>query len=119
MVTAVWAVAASAIGIIALVAANEDDEATARAVSKELNRVQRDVNTRLDTLEQDINDLARREDVTRLEQRVGRAEDRASAAAKDANAATDTTDDLRTRIEELEADVDANADGGNNNQDEN
>ena len=116
IVTAIWAVAASAIGIIALIAANEADEETSKTVSKELTRVQDDVNARLDSLEQDINELARREDVTRLEQRIARVEDNASKAARDAKSANDSIDDLETRIEDLEASADSDtggADGGN------
>jgi len=112
IVTAIWAVAASAIGIIALIAANETDDETARTVSRELTRVQRDVNARLDSLEQDINELARRDDVTRLEQRIGRVESSARRAARNASNAGDSVDSLETRVEDLEADADAGDDGG-------
>ena len=111
LVTAIWAVAASAIGIIALVTANEADEETAQAVSKELTRVQRDMNARLDSIEQDMNELARRGDVTRLEQRLARAEDSARKAARDASRASDSIDSLETRVEDLEAEADDDTGG--------
>jgi hypothetical protein len=113
-VTAIWAVAASAIGIIALIQANEADEETANAVGKQLTRVQRDTNARLDSIEQDINELARRDDLTRLEQRVARVEDNATKAARDARTASDSVEDLETRVEDLEADADAGGPGNGN-----
>ena len=84
LVTAVWAVAATAVALIALL--SEDDErgeGVAGPSREQVTQLERDVNARLDTIEEDTPSLAQQEDVTKLAQRLSRVEDDASKAAND------------------------------------
>jgi septal ring factor EnvC (AmiA/AmiB activator) len=104
VVTGVWALAASAIAIIALLDNGEEqkrDPGVARV--GQLNRLQENVNERLDELESRLDELPTSEDVRKLERRVQRAETRASAAQDDASGVREDVDDLQTRVEELES----------------
>jgi septal ring factor EnvC (AmiA/AmiB activator) len=104
VVTGVWAVAASAIAIIALLDNGEEqkrDPGVARI--GQLNRLQENVNERLDDFESRLEELPTSEDVRKLERRVRQAETRASAAQDDASGVREDVDDLQTRVEELES----------------
>ena len=76
-VAAVWAVAATALGVIALLKANEDDSADRTAAAGELGQVQRQLNSRIDDLESRIDELPTSDDVVEArrpaEERRGRA----------------------------------------------
>ena len=117
LVTAVWALAAMAIALIALLSLDDTAEKESRNVSQQVTRLQKDVDRRLDALEEDVSGLARREDVTNLAKRLSRVETRASKEADDAADTQKQIDDLETRIEELESAPDdtggAGAGGGN------
>jgi hypothetical protein len=103
VVAGVWAVAASAIAIIALLDSGEEeqrDPGTARV--GQLTRLRDDLNERMDDLESRVDELATSEDVRKLERRVRRAETRASGASDDASGVREDVDDLQQRVEELE-----------------
>jgi uncharacterized protein YoxC len=104
LVAGVWAAAATAIAIIALVQANQDnsEEIGARTASQ-IGRVQRDLNERLDQIEQRLDGLAPAEDVTRLDNRLKKVEDSVSKASERLDPIADDVDDLQTRVEELES----------------
>jgi polyhydroxyalkanoate synthesis regulator phasin len=109
-VAGIWAVAATALGVIALIEANKDDSADQTKAAGELGRVQRQLNSRIDDLESRIDDLPTSEDVSKLDGRLKTVEDDAdkSAAAADklsgrVDGIEGQVDDLETRVEELES----------------
>jgi archaellum component FlaC len=103
LVAGVWAAAATAIAVIALVTANQDDseEIGARTASQ-IERVQRDLNERLDQIEQRLDEVAPAEDVTRLDDRLKKVEQTATKTSDRIDTLADDVDDLQSRVEELE-----------------
>jgi septal ring factor EnvC (AmiA/AmiB activator) len=113
VVTGVWAVAASAIAIIALLEVGQDDTRDPNvATVGQLNRFQQNVNERVDELESRIDELPTSSDVQRLERRLRQAENRASGARDDASAVRSDLDDLQQRVEDLESQQDTGGTGG-------
>jgi hypothetical protein len=112
-VAGVWAVAATAIAIIALVDQDEssNQDGTGDSASQ-LSRVQRALDRRLDGLEENVRDLPQSEDVRRLEGRLQQAEERSSQASEDAGTANETVGDLERRVEDLEQQVEEQQQGG-------
>jgi predicted nuclease with TOPRIM domain len=103
LVAGVWAAAATAIAVIALVTASQDDsEEIGAQTASQIGRVQRDLNERLDEIEERLGDLAPAEDVTRLDNRLKKVENAASKTSNRLDAIADDVDDLQTRVEELE-----------------
>jgi hypothetical protein len=103
LVAGVWAAAATAIAVIALIQATQDDsEEIGAKTASQIGRVQRDLNERLDGIEQQLGDLAPAEDVTRLDNRLKKVEDAASKTNDRLGTLADDVDDLTTRVEELE-----------------
>jgi predicted nuclease with TOPRIM domain len=106
IVAGVWAVAATALAVFALIQANRaDDEGREQAVG-ELGRVQRQLNERIDELERRVDSLPTSADLTALEDRLGTVEDDASQATEDAERLGNRVDDLETRVDELEQEPD-------------
>jgi septal ring factor EnvC (AmiA/AmiB activator) len=103
LVAGVWAAAATAIAVIALVQASQDDsdEITAQTADQ-IERVQRDINARLDDIEEQLGDLAPAEDVTRLDNRLQKVENAATKTNDRLDTIADDVADLQTRVEELE-----------------
>jgi predicted nuclease with TOPRIM domain len=101
-VTAVWAVAATALGVIALIQANKDDEGARTQAAGELGRVQRELNDRIDKLESRVDELPTSDDLTKLESRLKDAEDKADKTAGDVKDLSSRVDDLETRVDDLE-----------------
>ena len=110
-VAGVWALAATAIAVIALLDDGDDEDARrgeARTAAQ-IARTQRALGERIDTLESRIGNLPQSEDVTRLDNRLKQVQEQASQAARDARAgrdAGDRLDDLEGRVEDLEQDAD-------------
>ena len=109
-VAGIWAVAATALGVIALIEANKDDTGDQTAAAGELARVQKQLNSRIDDLESRIDDLPTSDDVSKLDGRLKAVEDdadksRAAADKLDGRVADleGRVDDLETRVEELES----------------
>jgi TolA-binding protein len=103
LVATVWAAAATAVAIVALVdRGGEAGTDRSASLATQISRVQRVTDRRIDELESRLDDLARGEDVTKLDQRLREVEDDASRAASDAKAARDTATDLEQRVEDLE-----------------
>jgi septal ring factor EnvC (AmiA/AmiB activator) len=103
IVAGVWAVAASAIAIIALLAANDQPQRSPGAVTgSQLSGVQRDLDQRIDALEKQVKTLPQSDDVSKLENRLKRAEDRANGARDDVKALRTDFDDLKQRVDDLE-----------------
>ncbi len=101
-VTAVWAVAATALGVFALIEANKDDDSARTQAAGELGRVQRALNDRIDELESRIDELPTSDDVSKLDGRIKDIEDSADRAATNAERLGNRVDDLESRVEELE-----------------
>ena len=86
IVAGVWAVAATALAVFALIQANQEDEAGREEAAGQIGRVERQLNDRIDTLEQRIEGLPSSEDVANLEDRLGRVEDDARAQPRTSSA---------------------------------
>jgi TolA-binding protein len=109
-VAAVWAVAATALGVIALLEANKDDSADQTRAAGELGRVQKQLNSRIDDLEGRIDELPTSDDVSKLDGRLKAVEgkvDKSTAATDRLSSRVDDldgrVDDLESRVEELES----------------
>jgi uncharacterized coiled-coil protein SlyX len=103
LVASVWAVAATAIGVIALVVANrfDEDELNARTAGQ-IREVQRDLENRIDELETRIGELPTSEDISDLDNRLGEVEDRLGNTSDQLDRLSARLDDLDQRVEELE-----------------
>jgi TolA-binding protein len=106
-VAAIWAVAATALGVIALLKANEDDSAEQTKAAGELGRVQRQLNSRLDDLESRVDELPTSDDVSRLDARLKTVEDGADKSRTAAEKLGGRVDDLEGRVDDLESRVEA------------
>ena len=107
----VWAVAASAIAIIALLSANDEPKRPAGVTNSQLSGVQRDLDQRIDDLEKRVEDLPQSDDLSKLENRLKTAEDRASAARGDAKALRTDVDELQQKVDDLERQQQSNSGG--------
>jgi TolA-binding protein len=104
LVTGVWAVAATAIAVIALVQANKDDSAKiGQETASQVGKVQRDLNKRLDELESRISDLAPSSDVNKLDTRLKKVENDLSKATTKLDKTSAQVDDLKTKVDDLES----------------
>ena len=105
LVAGVWAVAATAIAVIALVDQQDDgsqeEEATSDLASQ-VGRVQRQLDRRLDSLESRVEDLPSSEDVSKLERRLQKVEEDSSTAADRVGRLREQVGDLEDRVDELE-----------------
>ena len=102
----VWAVAATAIAVIALLdsrdpeAREEAERARGRVAATELK-----LERRIDAIERRLDDLPRSEDVSKLQERLSRAETGTSKAAADARDAEKKLTDLSKRVKTMEDDL--------------
>ena len=101
-VTAVWAVAATALGVFALIEANKDDDAAQTQAAGELGRVQRALNDRIDQLESRVDDLPTSDDLSKLDNRIKDVEDAADKTTTDLQRLNGRIDDLENRVDDLE-----------------
>jgi archaellum component FlaC len=102
-VAGVWAVAATALAVFALIEANKDDDDEARArAAGELGQVQRQLNSRIDDLESRIEDLPTSDDLSKLDDRLKQVEDGADKTGTDIERLGNRLDDLETRVDDLE-----------------
>jgi TolA-binding protein len=102
LVAGVWAVAATAIAVIALIAANQEEDSgnDNAATPAQVERVQRDLNDRIDDLEGRLDELPQSEDVARLDDRLKKVE-------SDTGKTSDQITDLSNQLGELEGRVEA------------
>jgi peptidoglycan hydrolase CwlO-like protein len=103
LVTAVWAVAATALGVIALIQANKDDESAHTQSAADLARVQKDLAGRIDDLESRIGDLPTSDDLSRLDGRIKDVEKKADSTGSDIDKLNGRLDDLEKRVDDLES----------------
>lgn len=121
-VAGVWAVAATAVALIALLddgGGDTEPRDDRSRVATDLGELRRSLDERLGELERRVRDAASGEDLQRLDQRLQELEDdvsSASAAAADAGDAAgalgNRVDDLESRIESLESGAGEDGDGG-------
>ena len=116
IVAGVWAVAATAVGLIALLdTSGEDATKQVDAAKQQITDAEQDLDARIKELEGRIDDLPQSTDVSKLQDRLGKAEEDAAAAADDAKGAEDNVKDLEERVQTLEDDAgstDSGDDGG-------
>lgn len=112
-VAGVWAVAASAIAIIALLEAGNDEPARDPGAVRgsQLAEVQRDLDGRIDRLEERVEGLPDSSDVSKLEARLKKLEDGASGTRDSVSEANDRIDELEQRVEEAEQQQDSGSGG--------
>jgi septal ring factor EnvC (AmiA/AmiB activator) len=101
-VAGVWAIAATALAVFALIEANKEDDAARTQAAGELGRVQRALNDRIDGLESRIDDLPTSDDVSKLDDRLKQVEEGADRTSTDIERLGNRMDDLETRVDELE-----------------
>jgi septal ring factor EnvC (AmiA/AmiB activator) len=101
-VAGVWAVAATALGVFALIEANQEDEAAQTQAAGELGRVQRALNDRIDELESRIDELPTSEDVSNLDNRIRDIEEASDQTATSIERLGNRMDDLESRVDDLE-----------------
>jgi TolA-binding protein len=114
IVAGVWAAAASAIAIIALISANDNTKSSDRTstdVAAQVARVQRDLNKRIDDLSSKIQQLPTSADVSKLDSRLKAVETKSNQAATDAKDVRSKVSDLETRVKAIE-DAQKSASGG-------
>jgi methyl-accepting chemotaxis protein len=104
-VAGVWAVAATALGVIALLEANKDDSADQTRAAGELGRIQSQLNSRIDDLEGRIDELPTSDDVSKLDGRLKAVENDADKSAAAADRLSGRVDDLDSRMDDLESRV--------------
>lgn len=108
LVAVVWATAATAIAVIALIAANnarEDNTEAGRQSARtagEIGAAQRRLDQRLDEIDGRLDELASAEEVSALETRLKRVEDADTPTAEQLEELSGSVDDLETRLESLE-----------------
>ena len=106
VVAGVWAIAATAIALIALLDTSDSDAGRrADDAASRIATVERTVDRRIDALEKRIEALPRTEDVTNLGERLNKAEKSATDAAGDAKRADDKLGDIEDRVKTLEEDT--------------
>jgi septal ring factor EnvC (AmiA/AmiB activator) len=104
LVTAVWAVAATALGVIALIQANDakDDQAGKTQSAADLARVQKDLAGRIDDLKAQVDQLPTSDDLSKLDGRIKDVEKKADSTGSDIDKLNGRVDDLEKRVDDLE-----------------
>jgi septal ring factor EnvC (AmiA/AmiB activator) len=102
LVAAVWAVAATALGVIALIQANKDDTSGQTRSAADLARVQRDLAGRIDDLKAQVDALPTSDDLSKLDNRIKDVEKKADSAGSDIDKLNGRLDDLEKRVDAVE-----------------
>jgi hypothetical protein len=103
LVVSVWAIAATAIAVIALVVANRfDEEEQSARTAGQIGRVQKELKNRIDSLESRIGELPTSEDVSDLDNRLSKVEDRVGNTSDELDRVNARLDDLEQRVDDLE-----------------
>jgi septal ring factor EnvC (AmiA/AmiB activator) len=103
VVTAVWAVAATALGVIALIQANKEDTSGQTQSAADLARVQRDLAGRIDDLKSQVDSLPTSDDVSKLENRIKDLEGKADKTGSDLDKLNGRVNDVEKRVDDLES----------------
>ena len=117
IVAGVWAVAATAVAIIALLD-QSDSDANRRSgdAARSVTELREQVNRRVDAVESKVNGLPTSDDLQRLQSRVASTEDKANQASDDAKASRDSLKDLEDRVNTLEDQSGGGNPGSTDNQ---
>jgi septal ring factor EnvC (AmiA/AmiB activator) len=105
LVAAVWAVAATALGVIALIQANDaknDNEGRTQSAA-DLARVQRDLAGRIDDLKSQVDGLPTSDDLSKLDNRIKDVEKKVDGTGSDIDKLNGRVDDLEQRVDDLES----------------
>ena len=104
IVAGVWAAAATALAVIALLDKGDEEEqrATAAEVSSRVTRLEQELKDELDQVKSDVEALPGTEDLSKIDRRLKEVEDDASQAARNAKSADEKTGDLEERLGQLE-----------------
>jgi hypothetical protein len=116
-VAGLWAVAASAIAIIALLTANDNKQpkrSPGAVTGSQLSGVQRDLDQRIDALERKVKTLPHSSDVSKLDTRLKAAEDRANGARDDVKAVRTDVSDVQKRLDAVEKKQQQQSSAGSN-----
>ena len=103
LVTAVWAAAATALGVFALIQANKDDDSGRTQTAADLARVQRDLAGRIDDLKAQVDELPTSDDLSKLDGRIKDAEKKVDGTGSDIDKLNGRVDDLEQRADDLES----------------
>jgi TolA-binding protein len=113
IVALVWAVAASAIAVIALIQAGNDRQPaqtqtqTSNSVTpQQFQAFQKETNDRLDAFSRRLTDRAATADVQKVDKRLSQVEDQLSQLSDDAGKQSDTITQLQTDLKDLQKRVD-------------
>jgi septal ring factor EnvC (AmiA/AmiB activator) len=104
-VAGVWAVAASAIAIIALLKANENSQPKtppSAVTASQLTGVQHSLDQRIKALETQLKDVPTSSDVAKLDSRLKAVEKKADGTASDVKAVRKDLDNLTSRVQKVE-----------------
>jgi septal ring factor EnvC (AmiA/AmiB activator) len=102
IVAAVWAVAATALGVIALIQANKNDDEGRTQAAGELGRVQKQLNGRIDDLKAQVDDLPTSDDLSKLDNRIQDVEKKADSTGSDIDKLNGRLDELEKRVDDVE-----------------
>ncbi|MBD0280708.1 MAG: DUF2730 family protein [Thermoleophilaceae bacterium] len=103
VVTGVWALAATAIAVIALVIANRIDEEKLSARSgNQIRAAQRSLEDRIDDLEARVAKLPTSDDVSDLDNRLRQVETRTATASDRLEGLSGRLDGIEQQVEQLE-----------------
>jgi predicted nuclease with TOPRIM domain len=112
VVALVWAVAASAIAVIALIQAGNDHsqptptQTTQSVTPQQFQEFQKETNDRLDAFSSRLKDRAAQADVQKLDKRLTQLEDEVSQLSNDAGKQSDTVTQLQSDVKDLQQRVD-------------
>ena len=102
IVAGVWAVAATAIAVFALIKADEADDAGREQAAGELGRVQRQLDNRIDELERRVDQAPSSEDIGQLDDRLTEIEDGGTQTSQDIERLNGRLDALEQQVQTLE-----------------
>jgi len=102
-VAGVWAVAATALGVIALIQANKDDDSGKTQSAADLARVQKNLSNRIDDLESRVDGLPTSDDLSKLDGRIKDVEKKVDSTGSDVDKLNGRVDDLESRVDDLES----------------
>jgi septal ring factor EnvC (AmiA/AmiB activator) len=102
VVAGVWAAAATAVGVIALIKATDQPSSDSRAdVARQIGQAERALDRRIDSLRSQIDTLPSSQDLSRVDNRLKRAEEDAKRASTDQKTTSSKLDDLTKRVDDL------------------
>jgi septal ring factor EnvC (AmiA/AmiB activator) len=108
-VAGVWAVAATALAVFALIEANKNDDTARTQAAGEIGRVQRQLNARMDDLEQRVDELPTSDAINKLDSRLQDLEDSSDNVGTDIERLGNRLDDVESRVDDLEQAIESQA----------